>query len=180
MSVTEAMEADEIFTTGTAVVVSAVGSLTHRVSAPCRRLLWNALRFFAVERFEVVVLAFRAAKGHQSCSSLGACALFSFPWYLVGLWCFWFCFPYGWGSCLLCVAIEVSASWVCIYITPKPFERLGTVLCTAALAWRLALEASHGLSCTIIWWISWLCRGRKSSLGSQASPQRQRCASMRH
>jgi branched-chain amino acid aminotransferase len=32
VAVTEAMEADEIFTTGTAVVVSAVGSLTHRVS----------------------------------------------------------------------------------------------------------------------------------------------------
>ncbi|KAK9907767.1 hypothetical protein WJX75_009620 [Coccomyxa subellipsoidea] len=30
VAVTEAMEADEIFTTGTAVVVSAVGSLTHR------------------------------------------------------------------------------------------------------------------------------------------------------
>ena len=32
VTVTEAMDADEIFTTGTAVVVSAVGSLTHRVS----------------------------------------------------------------------------------------------------------------------------------------------------
>jgi len=32
VTITEAMEADEIFTTGTAVVVSAVGSLTYRVS----------------------------------------------------------------------------------------------------------------------------------------------------
>ncbi len=39
VTVTEAMEADEIFTTGTAVVVSAVGSLTHRVSASCMCLL---------------------------------------------------------------------------------------------------------------------------------------------
>lgn len=31
VSITEAMAADEIFTTGTAVVVSAVGSLTYKV-----------------------------------------------------------------------------------------------------------------------------------------------------
>lgn len=31
VAVSEAMQADEIFTTGTAVVVSVVGSLTHRV-----------------------------------------------------------------------------------------------------------------------------------------------------
>ena len=31
VSITEAMAADEIFTTGTAVVVSAVGSLTYQV-----------------------------------------------------------------------------------------------------------------------------------------------------
>ncbi len=34
VSITEAMAADEIFTTGTAVVVSAVGSLTYQVRAP--------------------------------------------------------------------------------------------------------------------------------------------------
>ena len=33
VSITEAMAADEIFTTGTAVVVSAVGSLTYQVRA---------------------------------------------------------------------------------------------------------------------------------------------------
>lgn len=45
VSITEAMAADEIFTTGTAVVVSAVGSLTYQVPAPlaCR----YALRGFA-------------------------------------------------------------------------------------------------------------------------------------
>ena len=45
VSITEAMAADEIFTTGTAVVVSAVGSLTYQVQATnvCR----YALRGFA-------------------------------------------------------------------------------------------------------------------------------------
>ena len=34
VSITDAMAADEIFTTGTAVVVSAVGSLTYKVRTP--------------------------------------------------------------------------------------------------------------------------------------------------
>ena len=44
VSITEAMAADEIFTTGTAVVVSAVGSLTYKVRLliPC---LWQSLLY---------------------------------------------------------------------------------------------------------------------------------------
>ena len=34
VTVSEAMEADEVFTTGTAVVVCAVGSLTYKVASP--------------------------------------------------------------------------------------------------------------------------------------------------
>lgn len=42
--VAEAMQADEIFTTGTAVVVSAVGSLTYKV---LRRRCWFCMRVHA-------------------------------------------------------------------------------------------------------------------------------------
>ena len=45
VSITEAMAADEIFTTGTAVVVSAIGSLTYQVGATLFRT-W-ALHGFA-------------------------------------------------------------------------------------------------------------------------------------
>ena len=42
VSITEAMAADEIFTTGTAVVVSAVGSLTYKARSPTS-CLWQSL-----------------------------------------------------------------------------------------------------------------------------------------
>lgn len=42
VSIADAMAADEIFTTGTAVVVSAVGSLTYKVRAPIF-CLWQSL-----------------------------------------------------------------------------------------------------------------------------------------
>ncbi len=41
ISVHEAMEADEVFTTGTAVVLCAVGSLTYQVVTPT--LFWSKL-----------------------------------------------------------------------------------------------------------------------------------------
>ena len=44
VSITEAMAADEIFTTGTAVVVSAVGSLTYKVPLPIP-CLWQSLLY---------------------------------------------------------------------------------------------------------------------------------------
>jgi branched-subunit amino acid aminotransferase/4-amino-4-deoxychorismate lyase len=43
ITVTEAMDADEIFTTGTAVVVSAVGSLTYRVGPSPPTLFSHAI-----------------------------------------------------------------------------------------------------------------------------------------
>lgn len=57
VTVHEAMDADEIFTTGTAVVVSAVGSLTYRVSNPsghCLTLMSRSVQMLQVA-FEALV-----------------------------------------------------------------------------------------------------------------------------
>ena len=61
VSITEAMAADEIFTTGTAVVVSAVGSLTYQVGAPLFRT-W-ALQDFAQPPGMVSLQRFIAGTG---------------------------------------------------------------------------------------------------------------------
>ncbi len=54
VSITEAMAADEIFTTGTAVVVSAVGSLTYKVRSPIF-CLWQSL-FYKVASLSVTAI----------------------------------------------------------------------------------------------------------------------------
>lgn len=44
VSVEEAMNSDEVFTTGTAVVLCAVGSLTYKVCLLSMEMLWSQIR----------------------------------------------------------------------------------------------------------------------------------------
>lgn len=94
ISVHEAMEADEIFTSGTAVVVCSVGSLTYRVGSPYPLLPDQAV-LESIPKHAFFSLQFNH-------SGFEALCFRSFRIYLFGEWCAsWLC----WLEACLCLCL---------------------------------------------------------------------------